>query len=139
MEQRQFKKGSIQIFFALQNHIIDQSNFTLSDFYGNLVPDTPIEPVDEVVADFNAIVGPVDGQRVFSTDTAVFAIYSGGQWLLRQAITDDIFLNIPPVYHPAPSVPSGFDSRSSRLVTYACGRLIAQRSTYSPPLRRRLR
>ena len=71
----------------------DEATFTLSDFYGNYVPATSLEPVDEVVADFNAIVGPADGLRVFSTDTAVFALFSAGQWLTREAITDDIFLN----------------------------------------------
>ncbi len=72
----------------------DEANIVLTDHYGNYVPSTAIEPVDEVVADFNAVVGPADGLRVFSTDTAVFAIFSGGQWLIRPAITDDIFLNL---------------------------------------------
>jgi len=71
----------------------NKAGLTLTDHYGNYIPPTSIEPVDDVVTDFNAVVGPVDGFRVFSTDTAVFAVFSGGQWLTRAAIVDDIFLN----------------------------------------------
>lgn len=71
----------------------DQANFVLNDHYGNYVPPTSIEPVDDVVSDFNAIVTPVDGLRVLSTDTAEFAIFSGGEWLTGPAIVDDVVLN----------------------------------------------
>ena len=71
----------------------DESNFVLPDYYGNYIPPTSIEPVEDVVFDYNTIVGPADGLRVFSTSQGVFALFSGGQWFIRQAITDDIFLN----------------------------------------------
>jgi len=71
----------------------NEAGITLSDHYGNYEPDTSILPVEDVVEDFNAIAGPADGLRVFSTNTAVFALFSAGQWLTRPAIVDDIFLN----------------------------------------------
>jgi len=71
----------------------NNAGITLSDFYGNYAPSTSLEPVDDVVEDFNAIVGPAEGLRVFSTNTAIFAIFNAGQWLTRLAIVDDIFLN----------------------------------------------
>jgi hypothetical protein len=72
----------------------NEAGITLSDYYGNYEPATSILPVEEVVEDFNTIVGPADGLRVYSTNTAVFALFSAGQWLTRPAIEDDIFLNI---------------------------------------------
>jgi len=71
-----------------------RSNFFLQDFYGNFVPNTSTDPVDDVVTDYNAIVGPADGLRVFSAIQAVIAVFSGGQWLLREALTDEVFLNL---------------------------------------------
>ena len=73
--------------------LFNKANFRLKNSYGNFTPITSLEPVDEVVSDFNSIVGPADGLRVFSTDTAVFALFSGGIWLTRPALTDDTFLN----------------------------------------------
>ena len=73
--------------------LFSEANFRLKNSYGNYVPLTAIEPVDDVVPDFDAIVGPADGLRVFSTETAVFAVFSGGAWLTRPAQVDDIFLN----------------------------------------------
>jgi hypothetical protein len=90
--------GTVPDTFKTEDTVIsaryNEAGFELEDFYGNYVPLTAIEPVDQVVADFNAVIGPVDGLRVHSTSTAVFAVFSGGQWLLRQAATDDVFLNL---------------------------------------------
>jgi hypothetical protein len=70
------------------------SNFFLDDFYGNYVPNTDIRPVNEVVDDFNTVVGPFAGMRVFSKQQGSFATYDGQTWLSRLGVTDDIFLNL---------------------------------------------
>lgn len=81
------------------------SNFFLQDYVGNFAPNTAIEPVDSIVEDYQQILIPTSNQRVFSTAQGVFAVFSdgtlqgmqsgglGGTWLLRRALTDDVFLN----------------------------------------------
>lgn len=70
------------------------SNFFVSDYYGNYAPETSVEPVDEVVNDFNTIPMPMSSQRVFSTSQGVYAVYDGAKWLTRPALVDDTFLSI---------------------------------------------
>lgn len=70
----------------------NNARFHLFDYYGNLVPNLTAGTVTEVVADYNSIGSPTPNERVFSTDTAVFAIWDGAQWLTRDASAGDIFL-----------------------------------------------
>lgn len=77
------------------------SNFFLQDYFGNYVPTTSIQPVDLVVEDYREILTPAANVRVFSTFQGEYATYaggtgtlsSGGTWLTRKALTDDVFLN----------------------------------------------
>ncbi len=70
-----------------------KSNFKLGDYYGNYVPETSINPVDQVVNDLSDVVAPTQNLRVFSKSTAEYAQWNGQSWLRRPAVTDDIFLN----------------------------------------------
>jgi len=71
-----------------------KSNFYLRDHYGNSIPSTLIRPVDQVVEDYNQVVLPTPGLRVFSKFHAQFAGWDGQKWLTRTAQVDDVFENI---------------------------------------------
>jgi hypothetical protein len=69
------------------------SNFVLEDFYGNFVPLSAREPVDDVVDDFNTEPLPPSGTVWFSRVQGVFALFNGETFLTLPALTDDVFLN----------------------------------------------
>lgn len=71
-----------------------KSNFYLQDHYGNSTPHTLIQAVDQVVEDYNQVVLPTPGLRVFSKFHARFAGWDGQKWLTRNAQVDDVFENL---------------------------------------------
>jgi hypothetical protein len=71
-----------------------KSNFYLRDHYGNSQPTTLIQAVDQVVQDYNQVVLPTPGLRVFSKFHAQFAGWDGQKWLTRTAQVDDVFENL---------------------------------------------
>lgn len=68
-----------------------QSRFHLEDYYGDLIPTTTTNNVDEIVPDYTALTGVSANYRVFDSGRYVYAIYSGESWLTSDSAVDDIF------------------------------------------------
>jgi hypothetical protein len=71
----------------------NNARFHLDDYYANLIPNLTAGHTSIVVSDYTGIGSPTINERVYSSNTQVFAIWDGAQWLTQQASAGDVFLN----------------------------------------------
>jgi hypothetical protein len=68
--------------------------FELGHYVGNWTVRTNERDVDEIVADYNMVVSPAAGHRVFSASHVSFADWTGTQWRTEVASVGDKFFDI---------------------------------------------